>query len=793
MKLDILKRFSVKQEVRQVEREQGEFWNIQRTISPSHVIEMRDHIVIDGCVFARCRIVGVPKYGVGYPRDMKPEFIDDLLKLTTKGYTVAYSYAIMPIRNNTAHQLVQRARYRNNELALEYEKKNNGQKSAEYQFIDEDLLKVAKNVHTGAERMFQTAFVVLYWATSEKQLIEIESHINSIFTYHRIDSEIPFWQIKEVFFAAMPHPFSTPKAFVDTFSNLCAALAATRNPNNRTAETGLLFGENFKNNSEIIIDTKALAAEHMTICGATGSGKTTAMLAWALRAFSMLNKKIVFVSPKDDTITDFRNVAKSLGDSAKILDLDPNGEFCINPLQVLYDPESPSIEDFNSHIEVLIKFVKLLFEDSQSFNMTNYFVESLFTEYRRRGIYRESPKSWEGKVWPTLLDLRKIWLADAAEKNVSAQGLVDRSTLIDVSWSYLNKSTNLDLSADFLVIDLSGIKDSLRDPMNFLAVSLLSQRFKTKAKKETLILIDEASIFLRNPQLFDFLIRTWKMGRSYKIGGWLATQEPSDYMNQAVGDLFKLNSFINVIFGHNLNDDNLDTVTKFYHLSEQERGILKSCAVGQGLILVGDAKTPLYVKLTDYELACIKGKNLQKPTADNGISLENSLLSELAAENGFYFDEWLNLNGSGKPIGFTNKRAPDCLATGMCRVWVKDSLLMPGDMIGNQSLSHYSTVMRIAGYLAASGINVKVNHHDDVDIVAYLKTGKVAFEIEMPQSHTLEQLIKKKEFAENKYDSVYFIGTSENIEDLAIVGGSQAIQRGAALKELLDIFIKNNV
>ncbi len=235
---ELIQKIAVRKDIRQTLEEQAEFWNIQRKIAPNLVQEKKDHIVIDNAIYARCRIIGVPSFGVGYPRDMNPDFIDDLLKLTTKGYTVAYSFAIMPIKNSTAHQLVQRARYFNNEQALEYEKKNSGQKSAEHQFIDEDLLKVAKNVHTGAEKMFQTAFIVLYWASSEKQLIEIESHINSIFTYHRIDSDIPYWQIKEIFFASMLHPFSTEKAFVDTFSNLCAALAATRNPNNRTEESG---------------------------------------------------------------------------------------------------------------------------------------------------------------------------------------------------------------------------------------------------------------------------------------------------------------------------------------------------------------------------------------------------------------------------------------------------------------------------------------------------------------------------------------------------------------------------
>jgi hypothetical protein len=388
---------------------------------------------------------------------------------------------------------------------------------------------------------------------------------------------------------------------------------------------------------------------------------------------------------------------------------------------------------------------------------------------------------------------RKIWEKDAEDGNVSAKGLVDRSTLVDISWSYLNRPTEIDLNPDFLVIDISGIKDTLKDPMNFLVTALMSLRFKTRVKKETIIAIDEGSVFLKNAKLLDFLITTWKMGRSYKIAGWIATQEPGDLEAEGVANMFKMNTFINVVFGNNLTDKNMDSVARFYHLTAQEQALLKGCTKGQGLLMIGDSNTPLYVRPTDYEWECIKGKKPQKASIDVDIPLKNPALNDLALENGIYFDDWID--GSSAPLanaGFIAKRVQDTFGVGTIRAWIKSDILGAGDMIGNQSLPHYTTVLRVAGYLIQEGVKAKVNHQDDVDIATEFKSGKVAFEIEMPGTHTLSQLVAKKEFAENKYGEVYFIGTQENLDDLATVAGKNAVQRSTTLKELINSLVKEN-
>ncbi len=251
-----------------------------------------------------------------------------------------------------------------------------------------------------------------------------------------------------------------------------------------------------------------------------------------------------------------------------------------------------------------------------------------------------------------------------------------------------------------------------------------------------------------------------------------------------------MNSFIDVIFGHNLDDDNMEVVTQYYHLTPEEKGILKRCSPGQGLIKVGDAKTPIYVKLTDWEYSAIKGKNPQKIATDSEITLKSPLLSELGTE--LYFDEYIE--GSSTPLSKTHiaKQVGDAFGAGGKRVWIRKDLLSPGNMIGNESVLHYTRVGKIVAYLTMHGIKMDRYYHDNVDAVGHFKFGKVAFELELPRSHSIPELLKKKEFANSNYDRVYFIGTTDNISDLITVAGDNAIACGNDLKELLDNLIQEN-
>jgi hypothetical protein len=60
--------------------------------------------------------------------------------------------------------------------------------------------------------------------------------------------------------------------------------------------------------------------------------------------------------------------------------------------------------------------------------------------------------------------------------------------------------------------------------------------------------------------------------------------------------------------------------------------------------------------------------------------------------------------------GFIARRVTDVFGVGTTRAWIKIDILGAGDMIGNQSLPHYTTVLRVAGDLIQEGVKAKVNH-----------------------------------------------------------------------------------
>ncbi len=246
-----------------------------------------------------------------------------------------------------------------------------------------------------------------------------------------------------------------------------------------------------------------------------------------------------------------------------------------------------------------------------------------------------------------------------------------------------------------------------------------------------------------------------------------------------------------IILGNNMRQDNIDHVKAFYKLNETNISNLMACGVGEGLLLVGSEIIPIKFKPTDHEMAVIKGKKQgqksdQKTPTGTVFKLVHESLNDLATEHGIYFEDWIE----GDPnvlsrLGFKPRTVQRAIDRGTARVWIKSDVLN-GDMVGNQSLDHYVAVLQIAGYLQQHGIKTIINHIEDVDIIAEFKHGKMAFEYERPGSHTTPELLKKKQYAENTYGRVIFIGTVENIKQLSDAVGSEiVVRRGIPLTELL--------
>ena len=106
-------------------------------------------------------------------------------------------------------------------------------------------------------------------------------------------------------------------------------------------------------------------------------------------------------------------------------------------------------------------------------------------------------------------------------------------------------------------------------------------------------------------------------------------------------------------------------------------------------------------------------------------------------------------------------------------------------MIGNESIDHYSTTIRISGLLIQRNIPIlSINHHEDADIVAKIGDKTLAIEYEVPGSHNFEELVAKRQRAEEKYGKVVFVCQQANFDDVVKACGLEnTIQRGIQLEE----------
>uniref|UniRef100_A0A6M3IVY7 Putative ATPase domain containing protein n=4 Tax=viral metagenome TaxID=1070528 RepID=A0A6M3IVY7_9ZZZZ len=792
-----LSRFKRKVAVAVMEAEKEMFFDsLPRRIAPATIEEMPTYIRINGTLMARCIVAGIPPTSdlSGYPADMNPRVIDELMNLSSTGYQIAYSFAVIPISNVKSMKMIDIALYANKVSQESFRDKKgldrNKQPPLKKVLEEEDFVQNYREIFKGKQKMFHTAFIIIFFGKTDTELRAAESHVKVILESNRIYYEAPDYRQLDTFLSAQPFPFSQDFTWCELFSYHTSALLGTRNPNSRTDETGLLFGQDLKTGKDVMIDLTTLSASHMLLVGPTGSGKTFTSMILLMRALTMLRKRVIYITPKADMGTDYRAVCEYFGGA--VIDIG-NGISNINPLQILYDEQAHGdlIRVFDDHFELLTQFFQVLFE-GLSINMTNYISESLIETYKQKGIIRGIPETWTNKTdFPTMLDLREVWIEDSKDtKNVTAKALADKSFLFTTSWSFMNRPTNINLSSDFIVCDISSVPESLKDALNVFTTGLMGLRFRTDTKKGTVLMIDEGAVFLRNQKLSTFLLRALTQGRSFGVSLWLATQQPSDLQKVNLSEEFRTNMPLSIILG-NMRSDTVDIVKGFFKLDENATNDLLSAGVGEGLLLAGEEVIPIKFKPSMLEEEIIKRRlNNKIASVHDGIKLIHDGLLNLVTEHGLIMQDWIDGDDSTlSQLGYEPRRVQRAIGSGLIRAWIKTDI-MNGEMVMNQSIDHYSTILQIAGWLQQHGIMVDIQHLDGPDIA--FKISEQQYYVEFEHGEQSPQILQQKK-QDTSNGRLVFVGTSSNIKYLyRNVGETDTYKRGQQLADFLDSIIESN-
>ncbi|KAF5430105.1 Type IV secretory pathway, VirB4 component [Candidatus Methanomarinus sp.] len=778
------------------EHDNKKYWQaISRSVAPPSMEEYKDHIVI-GDSIVKVLMVGLPFEKVaGWPAGLNPGFMDQLLDIgRTQHVTISITAAYIPIPPHTSVNM-----YEATALKLAGNK-DVSKHSNNFQIVDQflnveanHLFEEANSIIEAKSKLFHTAFTVVIMAADDAKMRVAMSHIKSVLSANCVQNEPPEWCMLETLESSLLTSHTSEYSWVELLTDKAVSIAPLKNPNSRLDDGGLLFGEDTKTGKDVIINLDALPAQHMQILGPTGSGKTYTMLFLLMRTCSLLNRRIIYTTPKADATTNYKAVAESYGKNAAVLDLGPGGRN-INPLQIMYDQDISRYTHekagrlYDDHKDLINAFFKVWLKKDFSPNMEALLDKTLNQVYKSKGIIRDDIRTWDGVEWPVMTDLISIWyqlVKDDKDKKGTAGALVDKTYKFNKegSWNFINSPTDIDLTADFIIIDFSGIPYGLQDSMNMLVTGMLGMRFKIDTERGTIITVDEGRVYLKNPELGEFIIKIITQGRSYGVYLWLSILQISDLKD--VSDEIKTNMFISLVLGGNVKQSSIKIIQDYFGLDDTACKDLINAGVGQGLLIKDDFATPITFKATDYEHSIIKGTAAKDDTAGK-IEIDQPV-AQLAADNQIYFDDWIH--GDSVHIltnnGYKQISTQIVNGNGKVKTWIKQSLIS-NDMIGNQSIDHYASVCQLAGILVKGGFAVEINHYNDADIVARNNGVSYAFEYERSGSHNKTELIEKYDTHMNHYTDVFFICSGENHHIVKDAVGKNAIKRGTDVRKLIN-------
>jgi len=759
---------------------------VSRSIFPSRVDTKLDYVIIDNQTLVRCCVVGIPDNPDvgGYPEKMNPFVIAELMGIEGDDFRLSITYGINKIDNSKAIQMFDSADYYNRIDQDSYIDKKGGDTTKQPPHIKKlQSNSYKRNIEAlfdNDENLFKTALIIVIKAQTLQGLRSAESRIRAVLSGSRIFCEFPDSKHLETLLNSMMVLAIWKRTSCELFSYHAALLLPLMSPGNRLSSEGTLFGETLEDNPRAVqINMDALSAQHIFVCGASGTGKTYFLMLFLIRSLTMERKRIIFISPKADEGTNHLNVFRYF--NGCIIELGRGKSKNINPFDI-FTPTNINRDTaeniFYDHVDILKNFflALILSETTGRDNMISYLEKSIHKVYEQKGIYQEDFTTWHD--WPYLSDIYKIW-EDEKDIDVTANALYNKAGSIMTSWKYLNQPSNIDLSNDFICFDTSGMRsstDKLQDAYNVLITAMMGLRFRGNKEKKTMIVVDEARVFLQNPQIASFLMRILMEGRSARIELVIAVQQPSDLIKSNVSEEMKTNIAINIILG-GMSSVNVGLVSNFFSLDAGTRDKLLSLGIGQGLVMVGNQIIPTSFKSTDLEHRIIKGEssNAETLAASSVLSYVSPELEALSYQQKVCFDDWLSCDPELLRMkGYESQKGIDCMTGKNIRVWHKE---MPGNMTDD----HFMTVCRLSGAIIQAGHTPEINHYDDADIII---DEKIAVEYERPGSHNFDDICKKRDTALEKYEQVFFVCQAQNYELIKkAVGEERTIQRGKKLRD----------
>ena len=435
----------------------------------------------------------------------------------------------------------------------------------------QDLESLRDQLQQAQEKLFDVGVYISIYGETESELDKTESEIKSILESKLVYVKPALFQQEQGYKSNLP----TASDELGVHSKLNSSPLSSLFPFisfDLTSDKGILYGINRHNSSLVLFDRFSLENYNSITFAKSGAGKSYATKLEIIRTL-MFETDVIVIDPEKE----YEFLAEATG--GKYFNISLNSEHHINPfdLPIPREDESPA-DVLRSNIINLVGLFRIMMGGLTA--EEDAIIDRAITEtYALKDITPDS--NFTNAEAPLLSDFELV-LAGME----GGESLVQRLTKYTKgTWAgFINKPTNVDIGAKFIVFSLRDMEDDLKPVAMYIVTHYIWNAIRKNLKKRLLV-IDEAWWMMKSEDTASFLLGLAKRGRKYYLGVATITQDVDDFLKSPYGLPIITNSSIQMLLKQSASS--IDKLQQVFNLTDEEKYLLLESDVGEGIFFVG--------------------------------------------------------------------------------------------------------------------------------------------------------------------------------------------------------------
>jgi len=436
-----------------------------------------------------------------------------------------------------------------------------------------DIEDLRDRLQQGVERFFRFGLYITIYGDSEKELDDLCSSLEAVLESKLVYIKPAVFRMEQGFSSNLP----LGNDELDVNTNLNSSPLSTTFPfvsSSLSSDEGILYGINRHNNSLILFDRFKMENANMVIFAKSGAGKSYFAKLEVLRSM-MLGTDVIIIDPENE----YKHLCDAVGGTFVGISLtSPNH---INPfdLPTVSDEDDPS-EILRNNIANILGLLHIMLGNITP-EEDSILDRAIKETYAIKDITQNSEWHHKSPDPPTMSNLYDVL------RNM--EGAEDLATRLEKYTTgtfagFLNKPTNVKLSAQLIVFNIRDMEEVLRPIAMYLVLQHIWNQIRSELKRRMLV-VDEAWIMMQHEDAGAFMFQIAKRCRKYYTGLTTITQDVSDFMTSRYGKPIVTNSSIQLLLKQ--SPASADVIAETFYLTEQEKFLLLESNVGEGIFFAG--------------------------------------------------------------------------------------------------------------------------------------------------------------------------------------------------------------